>query len=173
MALFDVDTSANDRGTPAPNTHDNLAKEAIMSRGTNSVNYITPATNLSSLQAGKNGQFTIVQVGNFTTTSTYTVNSPGAGNFVNSYTTIYQVPHNLPITPAIFAYEQTSQGLYSPMPYTNFLTGSSTQAVWYVFEAFVDNIYTYINLNVTSYGVGTTFNPGFIFKWYLCYQTSN
>lgn len=41
MALFDVDKTNNDRGTPSPNTHDVLTPGALMAKGTISSSYST------------------------------------------------------------------------------------------------------------------------------------
>lgn len=174
MSLFDIDKASPDRSVPEPLRHDTVSREAVMSKGTNSTNYTTPATNLTSVSAAKNGQFTIVQVGDFTTTQNYTTTAPGSGNYAGDTFTIYQAPHGLNFVPAIFAYELSSSGQYSPMPLIKYVVGSTTQALWYNFQIFVDATFVTINLNALTTGSASfSFSPGFIFKWYLLYQTSN
>lgn len=171
--LFDIDKSSGDRGQPTPNHHDKLNPSAVPAKGTNSVNYITGASNTSAISGAKNGQFTIVQVGNFTTTQSYSATDPGAGNHGLTQFTIYQQPHGLPFTPTILAFEQSSAGQYTPMPLIGLNAPTASTASWYVFDIFVDATNVYITLNVMSFGdliVG--FNPGFIFKWYLMEQVS-
>lgn len=170
--ITDIDKSSSDRSLPVPNRHDQLSSEGLMSKGTNSTNYITPASSQDSLDAGLNGQFTIVQVGTYTTTSTITIPNPGAATYGTYSSTIYSVAHGLPFIPALLAYEQNSSGQYTPMPYTNYASSAST-GLWYTFSAYVDATYVYVSINGLVYGTGATFNPGFIFKWYLLQQTSN
>ncbi len=174
MSLVDIDHHADDRAHPLPNAHDKINPSMVQAKGTNSVNYTTPASNTSTLEAGKNGQFTIVQVGDFITTEPIVTVSPGANNYGDSGFLLYQQPHNLDFTPSIISYEETSAGQYSAMPIVGYSAPSSSQALWYEFFCFVDDTYVYIGLNALQFGDFTvTFNAGFIFKWYLLYQTSN
>lgn len=172
--ITDVDKGNTDRAAPNPNRHDLLLTDSVMAKGTNSVNYITPATNLADTAAAKNGQFTIVQVGTTTTTSTYTTTNPGAGQYANDQFTVYQQPHGLGFLPAFIAYEQSQAGQYTAIPFTRYVTLSGTQAAWYTFYVVVDATYVYVLLDTMTYGnVSVAFSPGFIFKWYLMFQTSN
>lgn len=172
--ITDIDKDSFDRGRPSPNSHDQLNHNSVMSRGTNSVNYVTPASNQAVLTAGKNGQFTIVQSQTFTTTSTYSTTNPGTGNYISDNFVVYQQPHSLNFLPGILAYELSSAGQYTPMPYTRYQTQSSTQGVWYTFYIVIDSTYVTIALNTMTYGnLSVNFTPGFIFKWYLLQQTSN
>lgn len=172
--ITDIDKSSFDRAKPSPNTHDTLDHASVMAKGTNSINYTTPSSNLSLSEAAKNGQFTIVQPGNFTTSTTINTTNPGTGNYASDLFTIYQQPHNLPFLPGVTAYELSSSGQYAAMPYTRYLTGTSAQALWYTFYMVVDATYVYILLNTMTFGnVSWALQPGFFFKWYLTYQTSN
>lgn len=170
--ITDLDSHSADRASPLPNTHDQVAHEAVMAKGTNSVNYVTPATNQTLTDDAKNGQFTIVQVGSFTTTSPITISNPGVGSYGNFSQVIYSVPHNLGFVPGVTAYEQNSANQYTPMPYTNYLATSSS-AVWYSFSLYVDSSNVYVDLNGVTYSASVTFQPGFIFKWYLLQQPSS
>lgn len=174
MSLTDVDKGALDRGAPQTNSSDVLIDGAVRSHGTVSTNYTTDAITLSQVQDAKNGQFTITQVGNFTTTQSYAATNPGAGNYAANFVTLYQQPHGLSALPGILAYEQSGSGQYSPMPLTKYAQNTPSDAVWYTFYIFVDSTNVTINLQYMIYGnISVTFNPGFIFKWYLTYQTSN
>lgn len=170
--ITDLDKQNADRSAPTPNKHDQLAHEAVMAKGTNSVNYITPATNDSLVSAAKNGQFTIIQTGNYTTTFSFSSSNPGAGNYGSASYLLYQAPHGLPITPAITGYAQSSSGVFYPLPATNFTSNGSNQAGWYTFNAEVDATNVSIVVSVISYGASVTFAAGFIFNWYLLYQTA-
>lgn len=105
MALFDIDKNSDDRGSPMPNSHDQLAHDAVMAKATNSVNY-TVQQPFAALGAGKNGQFTIVASGIIPSTPT------------TSATTTITVAHGLSFVPAIMAFAFTGS-LYSPLPYLN------------------------------------------------------
>jgi hypothetical protein len=172
--ITDIDKSGLDRAMPSPNRHDQMAHDSVMAKGTNSTNYTTAATNTTDIASAKNGQFTIVQTNSFITTQTYNTTNPGSGNYASDTFTVYQQPHNLSFIPGILAYELSSSNQYSPMPLVKYQTGSTSQALWYNFQIFVDATYVYINLNTLTFGAASfSFNPGFNFRWYLLYQTSN
>lgn len=172
--ITDIDKDSHNRGYPTPNTHDALERLSLSAKGTNSTNYVTPASDTSTLTGAKNGQFTIVQVKSFTTTDSYTTNNPGAGLYGTTNFTLYTQPHGLSTTPTIIGFEQSTAGEYTPLPLTKFASGTTTTALWYNFNAFVDNTQVGIFLSTLSYGDFTaTFTPGFIFKWYLMLQVAN
>lgn len=174
MSLHDVDKSSLDRSTPLPNHDDQIIQDAVKAHGTASVNYTTDQTNLSIIQDAKNGQFTIVGVGGFTTTNSYTATNPGAGNYGAPFFDLYTAPHGLGFLPGVIAYELSSAGEYAPMPLTKYTQNTSSDAVWYTFYLYVDATNVYLRLLTMIYGnINVTFTPGFIFKWYLTQQTSN
>lgn len=172
--ITDKDSGTMDRSNPTPHKLDQMSHSSLMAKGTNSTNYITPGSNQSTLSAGKNGQFTIVQTGNFTTTQNYATTNPGTASYASDFFNIYQVPHNLGYTPGILAYELSGSGQYSPLPYNKFAAGTSQQVLWSYFTIYADNVNVYLQLVTMTYGnVSWNFTPGYAFKWYLLYQTSN
>lgn len=175
--IVDVDKDSHDRGRPSPNSHDQLLHSSLMAKGTNSVNYITDATNKQTQDPAKNGQFTIVQSDSFTTTLTYST-SATLNAYQNSNLLIYQVPHNLPFTPSLTAMMLINGGTgYTPMPFTFYTTANSgADALWYTWRISVDDVNVSISLatmNYNSVSGGWSLLPGFAFKWFLQYQTSN
>lgn len=157
MTLFDVDKNSDDRGTPTPNAHDRLALDAMMSKGTNSVNYTADQVQ-SSLLAGKNGQFTIVAAPII------------PGQPTTGVRTRYSVAHNLNFIPAIQAYV-FSGASYLPMPYITISNSPGSFLVSQVMTVSVDatNINVEFNYNDSVGVVGTT--PQL--KCFLLQQTAN
>lgn len=174
MSLSDTDKVGLSRITPQPNHNDQVIQTAVKAHKTLSTNYTTDASTLATIQDALNGQFTIVQVGDFTTTSTYTATNPGAGNYASNFFQLLTLPHGLGYLPGLIAYEQSSAGQFAPMPLTKYGQNTPTDALWYTFYIFVDSVNVYIQLEYMVYGnVNVTFQPGFIFKFYLTSQTSN
>lgn len=175
--ITDVDKLSHDRGKPSPNSHDQLLHSSLMAKGTNSVNYISAATNTQTQDPAKNGQFTIVQSGEFTTTVDF--NTSGTLNsYQSSNQLVYQVPHNLPFTPSLTAMMLTGGGTgYTPMPFTFYTTANSgADALWYTWRITVDAVNLTISLSTMNFNTvsgGWSLLPGFGFKWFLQYQTSN
>lgn len=172
--LIDRDTNSFDRRSPAPNTHDTLATGTTSAKGTNSVTYVTPSTNLSTMAAAKSGQITIVQTGTF---PEQTLNYSGMvqGSFGTASVTVQTIPHNLPFIPGVIGYiDFTSQGgALEPMPYQDYLGFKSFGwAQWRTFRLLADatNLYYVVDF------IGTTGSGSFIalpVRYYLNQQTSN
>jgi hypothetical protein len=108
MSLHDVDKDGAHRRKPQPNHKDFIIHEALMAKNTDSVNYVTDATDLSSISDAKNGRFTIVQTGSYTPTSNFaSITNPGVGNFGSTIGSFYTIPHNLSFTPGVLGFIQT------------------------------------------------------------------
>lgn len=177
MALFDVDKDGERRAKPSPNSHDDLPSSTILAKGTNSTNYVGPNSNLSSLQSGKNGQFTIVGSGTMTNTSSVLLaNSPGAGTF-NDFTsmTVVSQPHGLPYKPIVVgSILSTSGNTYYMMPFSRSdYSSGATSALWFTLLFGSDDTNIYVVANGMVWGGGWNLSPGLIFKYYLQYQTPN
>lgn len=173
MALHDVDLRGLGRGAPLPNGHDTLDHGAVMAHGTNSVNYVTDASEVDSLNPGKNGQFTIVQAGSTTISDAFTTSNPGAGNFVSDGSTLFTQAHGLGFIPGVTGYlipQGTSY--YTQMPYTAYFNSGTTQALWISLFLTVDITNLYIQVFTMTYGGSWNINIG-SFKWFLMQQTSN
>lgn len=97
MALFDIDKSSGDRGSPRPNTHDVVNPSSVMARGTNSVNYVTPAT------AASGGPNILSGNARYVYSNTLPVVVPATTSGVITVTTV-STPHNLGFMPGAVAY---------------------------------------------------------------------
>lgn len=92
MSLHDVDKNNEDRSVPKPNQSDQLIDGARQNHGTNSANYISDATTLSTNTPVRTGFKR--QVKSFITLITWS----GANT-----TTTSTIPHGLPYTPTVDA----------------------------------------------------------------------
>lgn len=169
--LVDVNKTSNDRHLPMPNSHDVLSIDSRMSKATNSVNYITPATNQSIIDGAKNGQFTIVQSSYITLPLSNLLVGMNSG--INGSTTLlYTAPHNLPYTPGIIAYWfDSSNKRYINMPYT-FYGIVSTTGLNITYRAAIDATNLYIYADVMTLNETTNIS-GNSFRFYLTQQTPN
>lgn len=174
--LTDIDKNSNNRAQPAPNHHDVVNPDTITAKGTNSVNYITNATNQSLIQGAKNGQFSIVKTGVVNYPQQFSTTDPGAGNFGVDDLVLATIPHGLPYIPGVIVYFSTNPltGFF-PLPYYDY-TGFFGIVRWVNYEASVDATNLYINAHYMSFGSSSQVISGANFpnfKYYLLQQTSN
>lgn len=172
MALHDTDKSTS-RSRPQPASHDQLDTGSLMAKGTNSVNYITGASPVSSLSAGKNGQFTIVDSGVWDgSTTSFTTLNPGAGTYGHDIQVLTQIPHSLSFTPAYAAFFlQPGTSQYTPLPYFSF-NGTASTGLWMNLHMITtSNEFLFVASYIVYGGAWTvSFDP---IKWYLMQQTAN
>lgn len=156
MTLIDFDHQNHDLSHPMPRTHDVLPHDTVMARGTNSINYITPATS-SGEQTGDSsstaGGGTSIKHGFKRLVATVPVTMTNDGS---TLTTSY-VRHNLGYVPMIEASIEnatstiaggTAFGLSLPLPtwlglHTDTGAGFVYMHDW--MEAFANDQYMYIN----------------------------
>lgn len=169
--LVDRDTSTS-RDNPLPASHDVLAHDSVLSKGTNSVNYITPATNLGSLIAGKNGQFSVVQRSQVPINPVGFTAGPG---FIFNTQILATIPHNLPYIPAVVGFIYFNATTYSPLPYTG-ISGLTSAASFdtYRITADASNVYIYLDfLTANESSVNFAPNTNYSIVYYLLQQTPN
>lgn len=168
--LHDIDKS--NRGQPIVNSHDKI-NVLRMAHGTNSVNYVTGASPLSSIAGGKNGQFTIVESGLWAGGS-LTTGNPGAGNFLSGSSIMATIPHNLGFIPSALAYYQVASSPleYDLLPSTTMVFTGLQTVLWWTIWLLVDATNLYIQVNWMAYGTSfnITLSP---VKWYLLQQVAN
>lgn len=173
MALYNTDKTTVNSVNPTPVRHDTVIQDAVMARGTNSVNYATGASATGSLAAGKNGQFTIIASGTWDGSSTsFTTIDPGAGNFIHDIQALAQIPYNFGFTPAYLAFvKEPGTGIYVPMPYMYYQSTSST-GLWMNLHLVTTPTELIIVASYMLYGGPFTvsFSP---VKYYLMQQTAN
>jgi hypothetical protein len=177
MTLFDTDRHSIDRNNPNPNHHDKVAVESLKAHGTESVNFLTDASNTTLSAGGKNGQFTIVQSDIILLgINVELASTPGAGIFkAFRNVTIAFVPHNLPFIPVVTGVAVTTSGLtYKQMPFSdNNYDTPTTSALWVNLKFSADATYVYVSADGMVWGGGWSLAPGWTFKYFAEYQTSN
>lgn len=117
--------------------------------------------------------FKIVSSLSYTTPSTITIVGPGAGNYGSTEQILVTLPHGLGYAPVIVPYMDLAGAGYAPLPFTSYSSPAANQAITYTFRAKVDATDVTLSLNTLCYGVGTSFVPGFVFKFYLLQETAN
>lgn len=173
--LFDVDKHSLDRSTPSPNRPDVLPPATSAAHGTHSVNYVTDASSSNSVLA-KNGQFTIVQVGNYTSPAPGIWTPVDKTVFSNTTFTLGTIPHGLGYKPGIIAYYNEGNIADLPLPYDESFGGAPapTAPTWNRLWCSVDatNVSFFLSLiaiNTPSWN----FESGFSFTYYLTQQTAS
>lgn len=166
--ITDIDKTNHHRIQPSPNIHDAVLNSGLGARGTNSVNYITPATNQALVAGALDGQFSIVKTGTFLT-DFFTSVIPAAGQYGNSTNLIATIPHGLTFIPGLTLYLDSGSFGQSPAPYHQYAKGVGT-AYWYVFRGTVDATNIYVYVDFMGYGTGSAFGQ-FPFRYYLLRQT--
>jgi hypothetical protein len=123
MALFDVDKNGDDRGSPMPNTHDQLAHDAVMAKATNSINYTTgPVVQGSpTFQAG-NGQLSIATP----LRGTLLLSLPSVTGPNSQQTATLTLSHSLGYVPAVVAFMYQPQVAAIPISNGTLINPSST-----------------------------------------------
>lgn len=116
--------------------------------------------------------FKIVGSGTFTDMATHTTSNPGAGKFGGDTFSIATIPHGLSYVPAIIGYLGLSGGGYQPIPYTDYLSFTSSIALWYTWSITVDATNVNIILNTLAYGSSSGIGSGTTFKYYLLQETA-
>lgn len=171
--LTDVDKDGGTRSQPKPNTHDVLGMDAVMARGSNSVNYTTPATPQASISAAKNGQFTIVQSGVFPVPpfGSQPALSPGAGNYASASYVMETMAHKLQFTPGILSFVGLAASGFQATPYFLMNVAGTNNVTWENLRLTVDGTNVYFKDDVMSTGNGQT--DGFELTYYLIQQTAN
>lgn len=171
--ITDVDKKSYDRRKPTPNTHDVLIDSSVSSKGTNSLNYVTPSTNISQILAAKSGQFNIVSSQDVTLTLQNvslvgSLSGFGAGTYL-----LYQVPHNLSYIPGVVGYWfDATHKYYSLMPYKT--QGISSNAGFMLnFWMTADTTYIYIYVDYMTFSEELNPTGNYQFRYYLLQQTPN
>lgn len=160
-----------------PIRHDMLDPSAVMSKGTNSVNYVTGASSTDELLAGKNGRFTIVQAPtlNLSSVPFFVTSNPGAGNYVADGGTLYSYTHGLGYVPAIAGYIiSPGSNAYTQLPFSaNITDPTSGGALWWTLYLEVDTEVVVFRIYTMSYGVPWELAVNVSLKLYLMQQTSS
>lgn len=171
--LVDIDKNSPGRRDPRPNAHDIREASTVMAHGTNSVNYVTAAVDLTSQTGGLNGQFTIVSAQDIAV-SLVSVPGPGAGAFSTTTVRGATVAHDLNFIPALIAYYGSSSTIFGGFPSLNYNAVSSAAGLWFTVQASADSTNIYIDFVITQFGSSdtTTLAPSTV-RVYLLQQTSN
>lgn len=165
--LTDIDRTNADRSAPRPNRHD-VQTLGAMAKGTNSVNYISPATNRPLIVDAKSGQFTIVQAVDLNTAATVIA---GALSGYNASTNLlYQAPHNLPYTPGVKGFWFDSR-LYHSLPYP-IMGVSGGAGFWLTYRIAVDATNVFLYGDVLTLGEEVNIGSA-TFRYYLTQQALN
>jgi hypothetical protein len=178
--LFDLDKGGADRSQPKPNIHDTLINEALMAKGTSSVNYVTDATSRSLIDKGISGQFTIVQIGDLQPRA-INDSSPDSLTYVKGSFLHQQVAHGLSFTPIVYSYYLPRGATTNSMMPDLFMQVGNDDGTnnpdpnggWFSWYVAVDSTYVYLYtdyliLNFTVFGT-----PNGVYRYYLMRQVSS
>lgn len=172
MAIHDISLGV-DRMSPArPNTHDKINQGAISAHGTNSVNYVSDASDLDKVADALNGQQTIVGSMDITT-SVVTSAGAGAGAFSTELVNGATVAHGLDYIPSVIAFYGSSSTIFGQMPSLNYNAVSTASALWYAVRVTSDATNIKVDFRFAQFGRDSVSLPPLNIKVYLLQQTPN